>query len=272
MKKIGIIIGSFLFMLLLALYFLGKVQESEDAALERKKWVCYLAFKKIAVALCQYAQNEGQGIYYPQTLQELVDKKYISEDILSCTSNLKYQYVPNLRMDMPGNLVLLIETDTPHITKTLKGKENRGFIMFSDLSIYLMVRPGEKEKWLAETHEAINLTQSNDSFALSTILRNTNSTSQTKALALWKLRQFESLWDAAFISNFLVSRSLEVSRQAALLLWKKEPEKSREILTKILATDDSYWVRRDTWKAIFPQDTSLDYISAETSIKKLNEN
>ncbi len=230
-------------------------KESEEVQLERQKHLCWFALKRIGVALLQYAEKEGQGAF-PPDLETLIQKKYLDDAaILHCKAmpDAGYTYIPGLRLDMPGNIPLIVETNAPHwVMLSASSKERRGFVLFSDFSVFLAIPRRQEKRVIQEAKEAVALTQSNDTSKLVQILQMSSTNERVKAMALWKLRALNHTGDWNVIVGCLSSRSGEVSRQAALLLWQKDRQQSLPTIQRAML-QDNYFIRKNTWATIFPE-------------------
>lgn len=262
-----------LFLGLAILSYTWRPLESPSVKEDRLRALCCLGLKQINLQLFQYAKNKGQGIYFPDRLETLIEAGYLQDKhILECGCLAEYHYFTGLRTDMPGNLVLLMEKQALHrVTWDDGTSENRGWVIFLDGTVRLGLRPGDEKIIYSLMEQAMSLANAQNTTELFQVLQNTKLVNdQAKAMALWRLRQLSSIgWtqqEWGTVMKYLGSRSAEVSRQAALLLWKNNRKDALFVALNSL-NNDNYFVRRDTWQTLFPRGPKLGYLSPKIAVE-----
>lgn len=258
MKKVFLLLALFLFLGILALPFVQVPEESQFLRETKITYMCYFAVKKIAIALLEYAEKEGNGLFLPPSLDTLVKHKYIEDqNIFLCgKQKIPYHYFPHLRLDMPGNIPLLIEQNTPHTNS--KG-EKGGFCLLLNFSILYPLRPGDDIFLIEDTTSALKIVGEQNPQTLQKLLSNPFQSERIKSMCLWRWRQLDA-GVSRLGTDSLQSRSLEVSLQTAYTLWPWNPNQAFPILFAALE-HNNYFIRKRSWKTIFPNSPRLDFIS-----------
>ena len=204
--------------MLVTFLFLGN--ESEQIKQQRLNQNCWYALKRISIALLEYAQRDGHGLYLPKSLLELVEKGYLKQkEILFCKTqnHVPYRYIPNLRLDMPGNIPIIIEQNMPHLIQSRNKIQKMAFGLFLDFVVYSL-HEGQALFILKETDQALDVLQKNNEYILKQVLEDPYQSFRVKSMALWQLGQRASPTYLRLVQQHLHHSSFWVSRQAAFTL------------------------------------------------------
>lgn len=248
-------------LLILVLAILSQIYMPEESALvknSRLNYICYFSMKKIGIALLQYSDKEGKGIFLPNDLSILVKNQYLPSDSCFCCGTqpeTPYYYFPDLRRDMPHNIPILIERNAPHPTS--EGKKG-GFCLFLDFSVRYPLREGEDIFVIEDTKKALKIGQSDSKEFLLKTLAEPFQSDRVKSMCLWKLRQMEVF--STIIPEFLYAKSYAISQEAAYNVLAWDREKASYLLASFLY-DSNYFIRKAIWKKLFPSSQEIDFIS-----------
>ena len=243
-----------LLLITFAFVFLGN--ESEKAKQQRLNQNCWYALKRISIALLEYAQQDGHGLYLPETLNELVKKGYLKQkEILFCKTqnHVPYRYIPNLRLDMPGNIPIIIEQNMPHLIYLSKNKtQKRAFGLFLDFTVYSL-HEGQDLFILKETEQALDILKKNDEHILKQVLEDPYQSFRIKSMALWRLGQQAKPVYLQLVKEHLYHSSFWVSRQAAFTLWQWNKQQALPFIYKSLLhhySTKNYLIRKYSWSEL----------------------
>lgn len=261
------------FLLLAILAIAWRPSESESVKQNRICMLGKFGIKKITLQLFAYAQDKGEGLYFPDNLETLLQTGYLpTADILKCgPQKIGYHYFTGLRTDMPSNLILLMEERAEHLIEWPNGTSRKfGWFCLLDGSTYLGVNNFNQKNIITSMKQAGDLVHVQDAnFLLQTLQQETNE--QVQAMALWRLRQIGTIGWRNQEWNVIIkckdSKYSEVKRQSALLLWNYNRKMALPIIITAL-NNDNYFIRRDTWNVLFKhKGPKLGYLSPQLAIE-----
>jgi hypothetical protein len=250
-----------LFLLLLCL--LG-FQESAAVGEAKQAEFCRHLAEKVAFALFQHADHEGQ---FPDTLESL-KKNGLAAQYCGCPRGDRqpYTYVSGLRRDMPENLPLLIELHAPHIFYASDGRIiPYGLVLYLDGTIIPTARELLPEI-MEQTRRALAIMRKSEpGQALDIIASPSRHSYLMQAAALWRLRQEKDMFFLPTVREYVAmlgkNRALGMpyqgdiqcaGRQAAYLLWRGDREAALPELVNDMKSYQ-YFIRKRAWHTVFPE-------------------
>ncbi|NUM35446.1 MAG: hypothetical protein HUU50_12940 [Candidatus Brocadiae bacterium] len=237
-------------------------EESSQIKNSRLTYSCYFSMKKIGVALLQYADQEGDGLYFPNDLSVLVKKQYLScESCLfcGCQPEVSYHYFPGLRKDMPHNMAILMEKNAPHSSSRQKG-EKTGFCLFLDFSGPYRILEGDDRFLIQDMQKALLVAKENDKEVLLKILDDSLQNERSKSMSLWKIRQLGIPVFSTNIPEYLYAQSPFLSKEAAYAVFPWNEKMASDVLYFSLY-DSNYFIRKSAWEKLFSGTSNIGFIS-----------
>lgn len=254
--------------ILLALLF--GLSESRQIREMQQGEFCRHNLARIVFALMEYADQEGNGLRFPESLDKLIALRYLpNQEVLKCASHgTNYLYFSDLQRDMPETMPLVMEANPDHL---YFDQSNRaipfGIVAYVDGDIKLL-----NQSYLSfEQKQAANARDIMRTKDLAYLLQvTTNPNFALQAAAFWRLRQehdilgisklknswaaLEKQYPPGTLTSFESKPAEAALRQLAYLLWQADTTMVWPRLKYDFA-HNSYWIRKQAWQMVNRQAT-----------------